>query len=179
MASTSAAGAGPGFAASTTRPPRLPGFLLGLGLGGFIDGIVLHQILQWHHMLTDTGDYPMSTVGGLEANTLADGFFHLATWFLVAAGMLLAVRAWQRRELAPPWRTQFGLLLAGWGVFNLVEGLIDHQILSIHHVRDDLDAPLGWDIAFLALGVLLIAGGLLLAHAPTAPTSTSDRTLAS
>jgi uncharacterized membrane protein len=33
------------------------GVLLGLGLGGFVDGIVLHQILQWHHMLTDYGDY--------------------------------------------------------------------------------------------------------------------------
>jgi uncharacterized membrane protein len=27
--------------------------LLGIGLGGFFDGIVLHQILQWHHMLSD------------------------------------------------------------------------------------------------------------------------------
>jgi uncharacterized membrane protein len=25
---------------------------MGLGLGGFLDGIVLHQVLQWHHMLT-------------------------------------------------------------------------------------------------------------------------------
>jgi Predicted membrane protein (DUF2243) len=32
--------------------PRGPGILLGVGLGGFVDGIVLHQILQWHHMLT-------------------------------------------------------------------------------------------------------------------------------
>ena len=44
------------------------------------------------------------------------------------------------------------MLLAGWGVFNVVEGLIDHQILGIHHVRDDLGAPLGWDLAFLAFG---------------------------
>ena len=50
---------------------------MGLGLGGFLDGIVLHQILQWHHMLTDTGEHPMATVAGLETNTLADGFFHL------------------------------------------------------------------------------------------------------
>lgn len=28
------------------------GFLLGIGFGGFVDGIVLHQLLQWHHMLT-------------------------------------------------------------------------------------------------------------------------------
>ena len=60
---------------------------MGLGLGGFVDGIVLHQILQWHHMLTDTWDHPMTTVAGLEANTLADGFFHLATWVLVATAM--------------------------------------------------------------------------------------------
>ncbi len=137
---------------------------MGLGLGGFIDGIAMHQILQWHHMLTDTGEHPASTVAGLEDNTLADGFFHLATWVLVVVATLLAVRAWQRRELAPPWRLHIGLMLAGWGAFNLVEGLIDHQLLGIHHVRDDLGGPLGWDLAFLASGVLLIAAGLVLAR---------------
>lgn len=151
-------------AAPATSPRKLPGFLLGLGLGGFLDGIVLHQVLQWHHMLTDTGDNPAGTVAGLEANTLADGFFHLATWFLVATAMLLAIRAWQRREPAPPWRSQIGLLLLGWGAFNLVEGLIDHQLLGIHHVRDDLGAPLGWDLAFLAFGALLVVGGWLLSR---------------
>jgi uncharacterized membrane protein len=50
-------------------------------------------------------------------------------------------------------------LLVGWGAFNLVEGLIDHQLLGLHHVRDDLGAPLGWDLAFLGLGVVLIAAG--------------------
>jgi uncharacterized membrane protein len=138
---------------------------MGLGLGGFIDGIVLHQILQWHHMLTgEQGGEPMDTVAGLEANTLVDGLFHLATWFLVVAAMLLTVHAWQRRRLAPPWRTHFGLLLAGWGVFNLVEGLVDHQLLGIHHVRDDLGAPLGWDLSFLALGILLTGLGVALAR---------------
>src|SRR5215207_3979905 len=147
-----------------TKPPRLPAFVLGLGLGGFVDGIVLHQVLQWHHILTDTGDHPMDTVTGLEANTLADGIFHLATWLIVMAATVMMVRAWQRRELAPPWRMHAGLMLAGWGVFNLVEGLIDHQILGLHHVRDDLGGPLGWDLAFLASGALLVAGGLSLAR---------------
>jgi uncharacterized membrane protein len=136
---------------------------MGLGLGGFIDGIVLHQVLQWHHMLTGTDENPSDTVAGLETNTLADGFFHLATWVLVVVATLLTVRAWQRREFAPPWRVQFGMLLAGWGVFNVVEGLVDHQLLGIHHVRDDLGAPLGWDLAFLGFGVALVAGGLALA----------------
>jgi uncharacterized membrane protein len=142
-----------------------PSFILGLGLGGFIDGIVLHQILQWHHMLTgDSGGEPMDTVAGLEANTLVDGFFHLATWILVVAGTVLLVRAWQRGEIAPPWRIHLGLMLAGWGAFNLVEGLIDHQLLGIHHVRDDLGAPLGWDLGFLAFGALLALAGAALAR---------------
>jgi uncharacterized membrane protein len=135
---------------------------MGLGLGGFIDGIVLHQVLQWHHMLTSTGDYPMTTVAGLEANTLADGFFHLATWILVSLASWLTWRAWRDDRLAPPWRTQVGMLLAGWGLFNLVEGLIDHEILGIHHVRDDLGGPVSWDRGFLALGVVLFVGGTLL-----------------
>jgi uncharacterized membrane protein len=137
---------------------------MGVGLGGFIDGILLHQVLQWHHLLTDTGDHPGDTVAGLEANTLADGFFHLATWVLVVVAMVLTVRAWQRGELAPPWRAHLGALLAGWGVFNVLEGLIDHQLLGIHHVRDDLGAPLGWDLGFLAFGAVLIGLGYVLAR---------------
>ena len=145
-----------------SKPPKAPGFLLGIGLGGFVDGILLHQILQWHHMLTDEGDFPMDTVQGLEDNTLADGLFHAATWVFVLIGTLAAVTAWQRRRLAPPWRSHFGLLLAGWGAFNLVEGTVNHQILGIHHVRDDLGGPLSWDIGFLLFGALLVLLGMLL-----------------
>ena len=60
-------------AARWSRRPLVSCVLLGVGLGGFVDGIVLHQILQWHHMLTATVDHPAETVAGLEANTLADG----------------------------------------------------------------------------------------------------------
>jgi uncharacterized membrane protein len=147
--------------------PRAPGLLLGIGLGGFLDGIVLHQVLQWHHMLTDTGEHPATTVAGLEANTLADGVFHLATWLFVAAASVLTVGAWQRGELAPPWRSHLGLVLAGWGAFNLVEGVVDHLLLGVHHVRDDLGGPIGWDLGFLAFGALLLAAGVALVRSGT------------
>jgi uncharacterized membrane protein len=131
-------------------------------LGGFIDGIVLHQVLQWHHLLTDTDDNPMTTVPGLEANTLADGIFHLGTWALVVIGLVLTLDDWRQRRVPPPWPAQLGLVLTGWGIFNLVEGVIDHQILQIHHVRDDLGGPMSWDLGFLAFGALLVAVGVLL-----------------
>jgi uncharacterized membrane protein len=152
------------FRGGSPRAPKLPAVLLGIGLGGFVDGILLHQILQWHHMLTSTGDYPPDTIAGLEANTLADGFFHVSTWIFVAAGTALTVQAWRQGRLGPSWRGYLGLSLAGWGAFNLVEGLIDHEILGIHHVRDDLGGPLGWDIGFLAFGLVLAVGGLLLSR---------------
>jgi uncharacterized membrane protein len=147
---------------ATTSPPSLPGFLLGVGFGGFIDGIVLHQILQWHHMLTATGDHPADTVRGLEQNTLADGLFHVASWLFVLAGATLMLRAWQQRRLAPPWRLQVGLLLAGWATFNLVEGVVDHHLLGVHNVRDDVADPQLWNVGFLVVSAVLLVVGLVL-----------------
>jgi len=143
-------------------PSKTSAILYGLGLGGFVDGIALHQILQWHHMVSNVQDYPVTTVAGLEVNTLADGFFHVATWSLVLVGSITAIIAWRQGRLAPSWGFHFGLVLAGWGIFNVVEGLIDHQLLGVHHVRDDLGAPLSWDIGFLIFGALLIVGGCVL-----------------
>jgi uncharacterized membrane protein len=145
------------------RPPsKVAGFLYGLGLGGFLDGIVLHQIFQWHHMVSHIENFPVSTVAGLRVNTLADGFFHLGTWFLVLAASIATLVSWRQGRLAPSWSFHFGLVIAGWGIFNLVEGLIDHQILQIHHVRDDLGGPLSWDVGFLVFGLLLTIGGWLV-----------------
>jgi uncharacterized membrane protein len=146
--------------AEKARTPRLlPGLVLGVGLGGFVDGILLHQVLQWHHMLTSEGCCTSRTVAGLEHNTLADGLFHVAAWLAVVAGTAAYIRDWQRGRVAPPWRAHAGAVLFGWGTFNLVEGLIDHELLGIHHVRDDLGGPLGWDIGFLALAALQMAAG--------------------
>jgi uncharacterized membrane protein len=145
-------------------PPRAPGILLGVGLGGFVDGIVLHQILQWHHMLSSEGDYPKTTVAGLEANTLADGLFHGATWLAVAFGLWLLWRRTTERRWAASGRALLGWILFGWGLFNAVEGIVDHEILGIHHVREGAGHQTAYDLGFLALAALLLLGGWLLAR---------------
>jgi uncharacterized membrane protein len=144
---------------TATRRLTIGGLLLGVGLGGFVDGIVLHQILQWHHLLTSEGSHPANTVAGLEANTLADGLFHAATWIATLAGLAMV---WTAQERMPT-RALVGLMLAGWGAFNLVEGIVDHHILTLHHVKSG-DAQLAFDLGFLALGAALLAGGLALAR---------------
>ncbi len=141
------------------------GLLLGLGFGGFVDGILLHQILQWHHMLTDYGRYsafPRTTVGDLQDNTVADGFFHVGTLILALVGLYLLWRALERSPRPWPVRALTGLLLIGWGTFNLVEGIVDHHILTVHHVRNDVADPLPWDLGFLAVGALLVVIGFFL-----------------
>ncbi len=153
------------------------GVLLGVGLGGFLDGIVFHQILQWHHMVSSQGCCPASTVSGLQDNTLADGAFHAVTWLVTFAGSLVAVKAWRAGELAPPWRVHGGALLAGWGIFNLLDSA-NHFVFGLHHIRDDLGGPISWDLGFLAFAVLLIAlgGGMLRgAHPAAAPHAAGDR----
>lgn len=143
-------------------PSKASGLLYGLGLGGFVDGIVLHQILQWHHIVSNVEAYPTDTVAGLEVNTLADGFFHVATWFFVLAASITTVKAWREGRLAPSWSFHFGLILTGWGIFNSVEGVVNHHIMGVHHVRDDVGSPLSWDIAFLLFGAALVIGGWML-----------------
>jgi uncharacterized membrane protein len=143
------------------------GVVLGVGLGGFLDGIVAHQLLQWHHMLTSEGSYPATTVAGLETNTLWDGIFHAATWVLTAVGVFLLARAAAGVERFP-FMALVGAMAIGWGGFNLVEGIVDHHILTIHHVRDDVDEPLPWDLGFLAFGAALVRGGWALLRASSA-----------
>jgi uncharacterized membrane protein len=143
------------------------GLLLGIGLGGFFDGIVLHQLLQWHHMLSSTADYPATTVAGLEVNTLWDGLFHATTFIATVAGLALLWSAARRPH--PAWSTKLlvGLILQGWGAFNLVEGTVNHQLLGIHHVNETVPADQRgwWDLAFLAWGAAMLAGGWEIARA--------------
>ena len=143
--------------------PRAPGILLGIGLGGVVDGIVLHQILQWHHMLTSEGSYPDTTVAGLETNMLWDGLFHAATWVAVAVGTYILWRRTTNSRSAISGRVLIGWLVVGWGLFNLVEGVVNHHLLTIHHVREDSNQT-AWDLTFLASGALLVVGGWLLAR---------------
>lgn len=139
--------------------PTAAGIFLGLGLGGFFDGIVLHQILQWHHMASVP--YPTDTLETLEFNTLLDGLFHAATYVFVAIGLGLLWRAAHRPH--PPWpsRKLLGTLLMGFGLFNLVEGLVNHQWLGLHHVNETVPREqwIYWDLGFLVWGAAMLVGG--------------------
>jgi uncharacterized membrane protein len=146
--------------------PVSSGILFGLGLGGFFDGIVLHQVLQWHHMLTSAG-YPAETVANLEINTFADGLFHAGTYVFVVLGLIVLWRRAHRSHVRWSGKLLVGTMLMGFGIFNLVEGVIDHHLLGIHHVNETVprDQWVWWDLGFLAWGAAMLLGGWLLMRA--------------
>ena len=145
--------------AKSRRPLIIAGIVLGLGQAGFFDGIVIHQLLQWHHMFTNVETD--RTVAGLELNTLGDGLFHLLDYLLTLVGLGLLWRVAKKDDVSHSTPVFIGSLLIGAGLFDFVEGLIDHQILGIHHVKPGPN-EFAWDMGFLALGLSLIAAGWLL-----------------
>ena len=81
---------------------RWSGYLLGFAFGGFFDGILLHQILQWHHLL--------SAINGqdIRFQVAADGYFHAFMYVIAAVGLWRCGHQGTRR-IAPQavtcWRT--------------------------------------------------------------------------
>lgn len=136
----------------------------GIGLGGFLDGIFLHQVLQWHHMVSAI--VPMTTLAGLEANTRADGVFNLSMWIATVVGFGLLWRSVSRDPAARlRTRTLVGWLLVGWGVFHFIDSLTFHALLGLHHIRQ-VETFLAYDIGFFLMGVALVAVGLYLVREP-------------
>ncbi len=154
------------FADRTLAVSRRAGIALGIGLGGFADGIALHQIAHWHNM--GSARVPPTTLEALEQNMVWDGLFHAVTWVVTLVGVFMLLSDARRNVPLPSPRAFVGQLLLGWGAFNLVEGIIDHHLLDLHHVRDlPVHVP-AYDWAFLAIGgVGLIIIGWALARERT------------
>jgi uncharacterized membrane protein len=146
------------------RKESAAGVVLGVGMGGFLDGILLHMIMRWHHMVSNW--VPPTTMEAMHINMTWDGLFHALTWAITLVGILMLWSAARNGPDAVPSRTTFlGQMILGFGLFNLIEGSIDHHLLAVHYVRQVPEyAVYNW--TFLAVGgVLLIAVGRLLMRA--------------
>jgi uncharacterized membrane protein len=142
-------------------PLSAASMVLGIGLGGFADGIVLHQLLQWHEMLSH--QIPPKTVVAKSVNMFWDGIFHLYTLGVTVLGIVLLWRLLRRDDINHSGYLLAGGILIGWGLFNLVEGIINHHILQLHHVREVTTNPDAWNYGFLIFSLVLAVAGLLMA----------------
>ncbi|MCC9206277.1 DUF2243 domain-containing protein [Arthrobacter sp. zg-Y769] len=140
----------------TRRSPRLrnlvSGLLFGIGLAGFVDEVVFHQLLQWHHF------YDRSTTS---VGLFSDGLFHAFGWFAVVAGLFLFadLRRWHE-TLLQRW---IGGVLLGAGVFQLYDGTVQHKLMGLHQIRYEVDL-LVYDTVWNVIAVLLILAGAWLTY---------------
>lgn len=141
-------------------PFTFASLILGIGIGGFIDGIVFHQILQWHGMLTN--QLPPNTVDAKSINMFWDGMFHIFTLLVVLTGIIALWKASSLDYVEKNGRLLLGGLLSGWAVFNLIEGLINHHIFSLHNVRDNVANGDYYNYGFLLFSALLLLVGALI-----------------
>ncbi len=137
--------------------------LLGIGLAGLVDTIIFHQILQWHHMVSNK--LLPSSIESIQINVLADGLFLIFALIVTVIGIALLWNTFNSNKTNRGLLSRqmfIGLVIFTFGLFNFVEGIINHHILGLHHVKDDPN-PLMFDISFLILGgLLLIAVGWIL-----------------
>lgn len=141
-------------------PLQSAGIVLGIGLGGFADGIVLHQLLQWHEMLS--AKIPATDYIGKSVNMFWDGVFHSFCLVVVLIGIILLWRAATSAMALKSGRLLFGSMLTGWGIFNLVEGTIDHHLLQLHNVIEYAPNHAQANYWFLSLSLLVFLWGLWL-----------------
>jgi uncharacterized membrane protein len=152
MSATAPTVASPARTTAATGRNVLSGVLLGVGVAGFVDETVFHQLLHWHHF------YDKSTPA---VGLVSDGLFHAGSWFCTVAALFLVADLRRRGafRLLPWW----GGLLVGAGAFQLYDGTIQHKLLGLHQIRYHVDlTPYDWTWNAIAVVMIVIGAVLLL-----------------
>lgn len=99
--------------------------------------ILLHQVLQWHHLLSGIEQARHD----IRVLILWDGIFHVLMYIIAGVGFWLLWRA--RREWASKDadRRLFANALIGFGGWHILDSVLSHWILGIHRIRMDVDKP--------------------------------------
>lgn len=140
--------------------PLAAAVVIGFALSGFFDGVLLHQILQWHHLLSLVENPQLQP---LPVQILADGLFHAAMYGVAAIGLVMLWHS--RTALAAPGGSArlWGGILVGFGSWNVLDVGLVHWVLGLHRIRLDVSAPLLWDAGWMAvLGIVPIVAGVLV-----------------
>lgn len=149
-------------------PVLFTGVLLGIGIAGFIDESIFHQLLQWHNFYWATDQ---------RGRILSDGLFHIASTLVLLWG---ALRLWRDRAswTAAHSRAILAGILSGAGGFNTYDGVVQHVILHFHLVNEHVckvatdpnnsiltcrdDIP--YEVVWILIGAGILGAGVMLAR---------------
>lgn len=144
------------------------GFTLGSALGGFFDGILLHQVLQWHHLLSGL---EQGAFGDLRTQILADGLFHALMYVIGLLGLYLLVRSRRAFQIDGAQRKLLIFALYGFATWHALDAVFSHWVLGIHRIRMASSNPLVWDLAWLLVFGLIPFLIALRMHKSQGPSS--------
>jgi uncharacterized membrane protein len=149
---------GSGEEVNGVRRSLIAGILMGIGVAGFVDETVFHQILHWHHF------YDLSTPSwGL----ISDGLFHAFSWFCIIGGFFIFADLRRRTAWRPTWHLS-GFLF-GLGGFQLWDGTIQHKWWHLHEIRYHVNI-VPYDLVWNGIAVIvLIAAVVFLIRARREP----------
>lgn len=138
-------------------PLTRAGLLLGLGFGALGETLVFGSLLNLHHVVCPDQSCVAVTTEQMLGMAASDGVLMLAACGLVFLGVLSLFEAARRSGSVWSYKTLFGGVLSGLGLYTVGEGLMAHTLLKVHHF---ISGRLPWigDAVYLALGV----GALLL-----------------
>ncbi len=154
---------------TTTRrstAARFTGILLGIGIAGFIDETLFHQLLQWHTFYWATDQH---------GRILSDGLFHAASTIVLLWG---TYRLWNREPDSYRTHMVIGGILLGGGGFNAYDGIVQHLILHLHLVNEGVcaspqsgdnsiltcPADLPYEVVWIVLSLVMVGGGIALSR---------------
>jgi uncharacterized membrane protein len=142
-----------------SRSPLIGAGIVGFALGGFFDGILLHQVLQWHHFLSLLEGERYQDI---RVQILADGLFHVAVYITSCLGLWLL---WKKGQRRPADRLMLAAALLGFSIWQFSDVVLVHWIVGIHRIRVGVPNPLLWDLGWLvAFGIPSLIAGLWLLH---------------
>ena len=152
---------------TVTRRGLLAAGIFGFGFSGLIDVLVLHHVLQWHHLLS--GVYPMDTLSGLRTNILADGLFSVGMLGITSVGAGLLWRSERRTDVPLAVKPLAGAALIGLGAFDVFDAVVDHALLGLHQPVGAGGRPLSlggrYNLHWFVVSLLFVAAGYYLYNA--------------
>jgi uncharacterized membrane protein len=150
----------PSRATLPTARLALAGGIIGFALGGFFDGILLHQVLQWHHLFSLV---PGEIWRDIRMQILMDGWFHVLHYLIALVGLWLLWRGRAEFSGAGSDFRLLGAVLLGFSLWQFVDVVLFHWVLMIHRIRVGVPNPLAYDLGWLAaFGVTTLLAGLWL-----------------
>jgi uncharacterized membrane protein len=76
----------------------------------------------------------------IRTQILADGLFHILMYAVACAGLWLLWSA-RRSEAAPNQSSLLGMVLLGFGAWQIIDVVLFHWIIRIHRIRVDVADP--------------------------------------